>query len=277
MMIALAAVMRRIDCFDLVHSHLDYFGLPLTCRAHCPVVTTLHGRLDLPELAPLYQAFDRAPLVSISDAQRRPLPNANWLATIHHGIALDELDFGPRPGRYLAFLGRFSAEKGLDAAIRVAQRAGLPLRIAGRMPLPYQDDPEARRDWEHYKGDVEPLLERAGSGARIVGEVSGRRKSAFLRGAAALLFPIRWPEPFGLVMVEALASGTPVIALRAGSVPEVLVDGPTGFVCDDEDQMVEAVGRLDQIDRARCRAEAERRFSPGAMADRYEEAYARLL
>ena len=276
MMIALGEVLRRIDCFDIVHSHLDYYGLPLTRGAPSRVVTTMHGRMDLPEFGPLYRTFDDAPLVSISDAQRMPLPGLNWVATVYHGIELDELRFDPRCGKYLAFLGRFSPDKGLDAAIRVAQRAGLPLRVAGRMPLPYRNDPEVRRDWEHYSDDIEPLLRWRGSHVRMVGEVGGRRKSTLLGGAAALLFPIRWPEPFGLVMIEALACGTPVIALRAGSVPEVIADGETGFVCDDEDEMVEAVGRLDQIDRARCRAEAERRFSSAAMADRYEAVYARL-
>jgi glycosyltransferase involved in cell wall biosynthesis len=275
--IALGKVAPRLGEFDVVHSHLDYHGFPLARAALRPVVTTLHGRLDLPGLAPLYREFRDVPLVSISDAQREPVPDANWVATVHHGVVLDDLAFNGRPGDYLAFLGRIAPEKGVDTAIRVAQRAGMPLQIAGRMPLPYKDDPEARRDWEYYEGEVGPLLRGRRGRARFVGEVGDRRKSTFLRNAAALLFPIRWPEPFGLVIVEALACGTPVVALRAGSVPELIEHGVTGFVCDDEDELVAAVGRLGEIDRARCRAEAERRFTPAAMADGYERAYAALV
>jgi glycosyltransferase involved in cell wall biosynthesis len=273
--VALGKVVRDLDYFDVVHNHLDFHGFPLARLAPCPVVTTLHGRLDLPELQPLYREMLDVPLVSISDAQRRPVAWANWVATVHHGIELDEFTFNPRPGRYLAFLGRIAPEKGLDAAIRVARRAGLPLKVAARMPLPFTNDPNVRADWEHYKQAVEPLLRDAD--VELVGEVSGAAKDEFLGGAAALLFPICWPEPFGLVMPEALACGTPVLALRAGSVPEVLEDGVTGFVCDDEDGLVAAVARLSELDRWRCRAEAERRFSTAAMADRYERVYARLV
>jgi len=202
------------------------------------------------------------------------VPWANFVATIHHGIELDQFTFSPRRGDYLAFLGRISPDKGLDTAIRVARQAGMPLRIAARKPLRH-DDPNVRADWEHYRQDIKPLLERGR--ATFIGEVAGDEKDRFLRDAAALLFPIRWPEPFGLVMAEALACGTPVVALRDGSVPEVIEDGVTGFVCSDEDEMVAAVARLDELDRARCRAEAERRFSPTAMAAAYERLYDRLL
>jgi glycosyltransferase involved in cell wall biosynthesis len=238
-------------------------------------VTTLHGRLDLPELVPLYREFSDAPLVSISDAQRRPIPWANWAATVHHGIDLDEFTFNPAPGRYLAFLGRISPEKGLDAAIRIARAAGMPLKIAARMPLPYTADPNVRADWEYFERTVEPLLK--GSEVEMVGEVGGAEKDAFLGHAAALLFPIDWPEPFGLVMPEALACGTPVLALRRGSVPEVLGDGETAFIRDGEDELVAAARRIGELDRARCRAEAERRFSPAAMAEKYERVYANLI
>jgi glycosyltransferase involved in cell wall biosynthesis/uncharacterized protein YjbJ (UPF0337 family) len=273
--LVLGHLARRLDQFDVIHSHLDYWGLPLARLAPCPVVTTLHGRLDLPELQPLYREFADVPLVSISAAQREPIPFAHWVATVHHGIELDQYTLNAAPGRYLAFLGRISPEKGLDTAIRVARRAGLPLRIAARPPLPFRHDPEARRDWDYFEQVVQPLL--AGPGVELIGQVGGRDKDAFLGGAAALLFPIRWPEPFGLVMPEALACGTPVIALRAGSVPEVLEQGVTGFICDTEDEMVAAVGRLDELDRVTCRAAVERRFSPGAMADRYERVYTHLL
>ena len=269
---------RVIDAFDVVHSHLGPLG-HLFARtrggAAPPVVTTLHGRLDLPEFQALYREFAEAPLVSISDAQRRALPHANWVATVHHGVPLRRYTFNPRPGGYLAFLGRVSPDKGVDTAIRIARRAGLPIRIAAREPLPFRDDPEVRRDWEYYEQVVRPLLREPG--VEFVGEVGGEDKDVFLRDAAALLFPIRWPEPFGLVMPEALACGTPVLALRCGSVPEVVRDGVTGFIRDTEEALVEAVGHLGELDRARCRAEAERRFSPGVMADAYERVYAGLL
>jgi glycosyltransferase involved in cell wall biosynthesis len=197
------------------------------------------------------------------------------VATVYHGVPLDELTFSSRRGRYLAFLGRISPEKGLDTAIRVARAAGLPLRIAARKPLHLKGDVNVEADWQHYRNDVKPLLERGY--ATMVGEVAGADKDRFLRNAAALLFPIRWPEPFGLVMGEALACGTPVIALRDGSVPEVIEHGRTGFICDSEEEMVAAVSRLDEIDRACCRAEAERRFSPVAMARAYERVYRDLL
>jgi glycosyltransferase involved in cell wall biosynthesis len=272
--ITVGEVWRRIDEFDVVHSHLDYFGYPMARAGRRPVVTTLHGRLDLPDLQPLYRAFAEVPLVSISDAQRKPLPDANWAATIYHGIDLDELTFNPKMGGYLAFLGRISPEKGLDTAIRVARRAGVPLLIAARMPLPHTHDPNVRADWEYWENEVQPLLE--GKQVELLGQLGGKDKDEFLRNAAALLFPIRWPEPFGLVMVESLACGTPVLAFGEGSVPELIEDGVTGFVRNTEDELVEAVGRIPELDRARCRAEAERRFSSTAMVDAYERVYKKL-
>jgi glycosyltransferase involved in cell wall biosynthesis len=273
--VTLGRLTREWDAFDVIHNHLDYLAYPLARLAPCPVVTTLHGRLDLPELSHVYGEFADTPLVSISNAQRQPVANANWVATVYHGIPLEEFTFNPKPGRYLAFLGRISPEKGLDTAIRVARKAGLPLRIAARKPLHLKGNANADADWEHYRNDIKPLLERGH--ARLIGEVAGEEKDQFLRNAAALLFPIRWPEPFGLVMAEALACGTPVIALRDGSVPEVVEDGMTGFICSSEEEMVAAIGRLAEIDRARCRAEAERRFSPGAMARAYVGVYQRLF
>jgi glycosyltransferase involved in cell wall biosynthesis len=271
---ALGKVAREMSDFDVVHNHLDYLAYPLARLAPCPVVTTLHGRLDLPELAHVYREFAEVPLVSISDAQRQPAAWANWVDTIYHGIPLDDFTFNSRHRGYLAFLGRISPEKGLDTAIRVARRAGMPLRIGARKPLRLKGDPNVEADWRHYHNDVKPLLERGH--ARLVGEVAGPDKDRFLRNAAALLFPIHWREPFGLVMAEALACGTPVIALRNGSVPEVIDDGVTGFICSNEEEMVAAVGRLGELDRGRCRAEAERRFSPAAMAEAYETVYQRL-
>jgi glycosyltransferase involved in cell wall biosynthesis len=264
----------EIDRFDVVHSHLDHHGFGLANSSGPPLVTTLHGRIDIPSLFPTYQAFAELPLVSISNAQRRPLAAANWVATVPNAIDLGAFTFNPRSGRYLAFLGRISPEKGLDVAIRVARRAGWPLLIAARPPLPFADTPETRRDHEYFEQVVKPLLSEPG--VEFIGEVGGAQKNELLRNAAALLFPIRWPEPFGLVMPEALACGTPVLALRDGSVPEVLEDGVTGFICHFEDELVQAVERLPEIDRARCRAEAERRFSPSVMADGYERVYANL-
>jgi glycosyltransferase involved in cell wall biosynthesis len=273
--ITLGEVWRHIAEFDLIHSHVDYFAYPMARAGICPVLTTLHGRLDLPDLRPLYQQFDDVPLVSISDAQRQPVPNARWMATIHHGIELEEFTFNPDVGGYLAFLGRISPDKGLDIAIRVARRVGVPLLIAARMPLPQLQDPNVRADWEYWENEVQPLLE--GKQVELLGQLGGKDKDDFLRNAAALLFPIRWPEPFGLVMIEALACGTPVLALRHGSVSEVIEDGVTGFVRDTEDELVEAVARVTELDRARCRREAERRFSPNAMADAYERVYRNLV
>ncbi len=268
-------ILADIDEFDVVHSHLDYFGFPLADAPKNGMVSTLHGRLDVPALLPTYRAFADLPLVSISISQRRPLAIANWLANVQHGIELDQFTFNPRPGKYLAFLGRISPEKGLDVAIRVARRAGWPLLVAARPPLSFADNPEVRRDRDYFEQVVKPLLSEPG--IELIGEVGGAQKNEFLRNAAALLFPIRWPEPFGLVMPEALACGTPVLALREGSVPEVVQDGVTGIVCHFEDELVRAVERIPELDRRRCRAEAERRFSPAAMADAYESVYAGML
>jgi glycosyltransferase involved in cell wall biosynthesis len=273
--LALGKVLQEADSFDLIHNHLDYPVFPLARAVPGPVLTTLHGRLDLPELQPLYTEFCELPLVSISAAQREPLPHCNWVATIHHGIDLEEFPFNPRPGSYLAVLGRIAPEKGIDTAIRVARRAGIPIKIAAREPLPLDGDPNARRDREYYEQVLQPLLREPG--VDFVGEVGGTAKAQFLGEALALLFPIRWPEPFGLVMIEALASGTPVVALRAGSVPEVIEHGSTGLIATCEDGLVDAVRRLDVIDRASCRATAERRFSAAAMADQYERLYAELI
>lgn len=273
--VVLGKLVEYIDQFDLVHNHLDYWAFPLSHLLPCPMVTTLHGQLDLPELQALYQTFPRVPLVSISDAQRAPLASANWVATVYHGIELQEYTFNPKPDGYLAFIGRISPEKGLDTAIKISRRVGIPLKIAARQPLQFSRDPNVRKDWRYFDGVIEPLLSEPG--IEFVGEVGGRDKDLFLGNARALLFPIRWPEPFGLVMVEALACETPVVALRAGSVPEVIGDGVTGRVCESEDELAEAVDRVDEIDRARCRAEAERRFPPEVMAERYEEVYRRLI
>jgi glycosyltransferase involved in cell wall biosynthesis len=272
--VTLGKALGELDNFDVVHSHLDHFGFALTRQASTPIVSTLHSRLDLPEHQDLYREFADVPLVSISNAQRTPVPWANFVATVHHGIDLEPFTFNPHPDSYLAYLGRISPDKGLDTAIRVARRAGLPLRVAARMPPPFRSDPSVRADWDYWEHVVRPLL---GSDVEVVGEVAHAEKDAFLRNATALLFPIRWPEPFGLVMVEALACGTPVLALRGGSVPEVVRDGVTGFICDTEDELVMAAGKLGGLDRWTCRREAEQRFTPAAMARAYERVYERVI
>jgi len=268
-------ILDRVGEFDVVHSHLDFYGFPLAHAPVHPMVSTLHGRLDVPSLVDTYRAFASLPLVSISNSQRRALAAANWLATVQHGIDLDAFDFNPTPGSYIAFLGRISPEKGLDIAIRVARKAGWPLLVAARPPLSFARTAEAQRDFDYFEQAVRPLLSEPG--VELIGEVGGWEKNEFLGNAAALLFPIRWQEPFGLVMPEALACGTPVVALREGSVPEVIEDGVTGFIRHFEDDLVRAVERVPELSRAACRAEAERRFSPAAMADAYEQVYLGML
>lgn len=273
---AVDAVFSRGEAFDVVHNHVGFFAYP-TARAHpeLPFLSTPHGRLDLPELEPLYRRFAALPLVSISDSQRQPLPWANWQGTVYHGVDLQALAFQPSDDGYLAFLGRISAEKGLDTAVAVARRTGMPLKVAARMPLDPSFGSDAGDDWRYYREVVEPLLRTPG--VEYVGEVSGEEKAAFLGGAAALLFPITWPEPFGLVMAEALACGTPVVAFRRGSVPELIADGETGYVVETEEEMAAAVARIGAISRSSCRATAEQRFSVAAMVDGYEAIYERLI
>jgi glycosyltransferase involved in cell wall biosynthesis len=261
----LETVARRANEFDVIHSHLDYFGYPLLRRLGVPSVTTLHGRLDLPELPPLYELYGDIPVVSISDSQRAPLPHANYVATIFHGLPKDLLDKGSGGGGYLAFLGRISPEKAPDAAIRIAAEAGIPLRIAAKVD---------RVDQEYFKSTIEPLLSLGQ--VEFIGEIGEDQKGEFLGNAAGLLFPIAWREPFGLVMIEAMACGTPVIAFENGSVPEVLEHGVTGFIVRSEREAIEAVGRIGALDRGRIRAEFDRRFTAHHMAQNYLKLYARL-
>jgi glycosyltransferase involved in cell wall biosynthesis len=262
----LEMVAARAADFDLVHFHCDYLHYPISRRAVRRHVTTLHGRLDLPDLVPLYREFGDVPVVSISDAQRAPLPHANWRATVHHGLPLDLLRLQPEDGGYLAFLGRLSPEKRGDRAIEIARQAGLPLKVAAKV-----DD----QDRDYFRQEIEPLLGEPG--VEYVGEIGEAEKQEFLGGARALLFPIDWPEPFGLVMIEALACGTPVIAYARGSVPEVIEDGVTGFLVDDRGGAVAAVGRLDTLSRRRCREVFEERFSARRMARDYLGVYRGLL
>jgi glycosyltransferase involved in cell wall biosynthesis len=257
--------------FDLIHSHLDFHGYACAALVASPTITTLHGRLDLPDLLRLYARFPEMPVVSISDSQRAPLPAAHWAGTVYNAVDTNRLQFDPRGGAYLAWLGRISPEKGLDHAIKIAQRAGIPLKVGARLPLRDTNDPNVRADWDYYLDRVKPLLDSPG--VEFVGEVSEGEKSAFLGGALALLNPIDWPEPFGLVMAEALACGTPVVARRRGSVPEVVTNGLTGLIGEDNDELAALCARVQEIDRAACHREAVRRFSPRAMVDGYEAIY----
>jgi glycosyltransferase involved in cell wall biosynthesis len=260
----LAEVRRRADQFDVIHFHTDMMHFPFFDGMAAKTVTTLHGRLDLKDLAGVYQRWSKFPLVSISDDQRRPLASANWAATVHHGMPADLYDFQPKGDGYLAFLGRISPEKRPDRAIAIARRLGMKLRIAAKV-----DD----ADEIYFEEKIEPLLHDPL--IEFIGEIGDRQKSAFLGGAEALLFPIDWPEPFGLVMIEAMACGTPVIAYDCGSVPEVVEDGLTGFIVHSEDEAVDAVRRLSTLDRRIIRRRFEERFSATAMARRYLDLYAR--
>jgi glycosyltransferase involved in cell wall biosynthesis len=258
-------VFRDAPGFDVLHFHAGYLHFPLCRRCATPALTTLHGRLDLPDLRPLFAEFGDMNLVSISDAQRAPLPHARWLGTVPHGLPTDLHRFHPEPAGYLAFLGRVSPEKRPDRAIEIAIRAGLPLKIAAKV------DPVDR---DYFNAVIRPLLKDPL--VEYLGEIGEHEKGDFLGRARALLFPIDWPEPFGLVMIEALACGTPVIAYPHGAVPEVLEHGVTGFIVSNQEEAVRTVTKLDQISRSQCRARFERRFSACRMASDYVALYERL-
>ena len=251
--------------FDVIHFHIDYLHFAVSRRQHVPQLTTLHGRLDLPELRRVYRQFREMPLVSISDAQRRPLPWANWRATVFHGLPENLYSLDSRPGRYLAFLGRISPEKRLDRAIEVAKRVGMPIRIAAKVD---------KADAEYFDREIKHLLDHPL--VEFIGEIGESAKQELLGGAYALLFLIDWPEPFGLAMIEAMACGTPVIAFRHGSVPEVLEDGVSGFVVDSVEEATAAVRRVESLSRARCRKAFEDHFTVSQMARNYVVEYKRL-
>lgn len=252
--------------FDLIHNHIDYFAFPHSRLMRTPMVTTLHGRLDLPELRQVFAAFPEAQLVSISNAQRIPLPRVNWLATVYNGIDLSHFALRESPGTYLAFLGRISPEKRPDRAIEIARAVGIPLKIAAKVDAV---------DRDYFTREIEPQL--SDPLIEYIGEIDERQKDDFLGNAYAYVFPIDWPEPFGMTMVEAMACGTPVIAMNGGSVPEVVVHGQTGFVCRTMAEMVAAVAEVPHIDRRLCRTHVARRFSVARMVDGYEEVYQRTL
>jgi glycosyltransferase involved in cell wall biosynthesis len=253
--------------FDVIHSHIDYWTFPFArLTPQVPTVATMHGRLDIEELRPVYQRYRTMPLVSISDAQRAPLAFMNWVATVYHGLPRELLRFNPRPGKYLAFLGRISPEKRPDIAIDVARRAGIPFKIAAKVDVV---------DREYFETVIKPRL--APPEIEYIGEISEGEKSEFLGNALALLFTIDWPEPFGLAMIEAMACGTPVIARPCGSVPEIITPGVTGLIAGGADELVAAIKRVDTIPREGCRREFEKRFAVEAMVDRYEHVYRRLI
>ncbi len=264
--VELDQVSARADEFDIIHWHLDFMSYPLSRFIRTPHVTTLHGRLDLRDLVPLYKRFPQEPVVSISNAQRAPFPSINWQGTVYHGLPRDLYHYHPTPGEYMAFLGRIAPEKGVDRAIEIAKRSGIKLKIAAKI------DPVDR---DYYEDKIRPLMDTAV--VEYVGEIDEHGKDEFLGNACATLFPIEWPEPFGLVMIESMACGTPLIAFRGGSVREVMEEGVTGFVVNTVSEAVAAIGRIPKLSRARCRQYVEQNFTAERMANDYVSIYHRLI
>ena len=262
----LERVARCASEFDLLHFHLDYYPFTIFSRQRTPFVTTLHGRLDFPEFQPIFEAFSNTPIVSVSNAQRVPLPNAHWIGTVHHGLPCELLKPAAAAQTYLAFLGRAAPEKGLDRAIHIAAKAGLPLKIAAKV-----DNTGA----EYFRTEIRPLIERGG--VEFIGEIGDGEKAQFLSGALALLFPIDWPEPFGLVMIEAMACGAPVLAFKGGSVPEIVEDGLTGAIVETVEEAVAALPHVIALDRKKVRQRFVQRFSDTRMANDYLGLYLSLL
>ena len=257
---------RASSRFDVIHSHVDYWSFPFARLTDVPTVATMHGRLDIDELHPVYARYRSVPLISISDAQRAPLPFMNWVATVFHGLPRDRLRFSPGPGKYLAFLGRISPEKRPDIAIEVARKVGIPLKLAAKVDAV---------DRDYFEAVIKPRL--SPPDVELIGEIGESEKSEFLGNALALLFTIDWPEPFGLAMVEAMACGTPVIARPCGSVPEIITPGVTGLIAEQADDLVSAVKMVEKLSRLVCRREFENRFTAEIMVDRYEQVYRELI
>ena len=258
-------VLERADEFDIVHFHIDYLHFPLSKLTGLPHVTTLHGRLDLPDLAPLYRKYLEMPVVSISRSQRKPLYWANWVGNVYHGLAAS-LSPGDGSGKYLAFIGRICPEKRVDRAIQIALEVGMPLKIAAKVD---------RADRDYYECKIKPLL--AHPNVEYIGEITEKEKCAFLGNAYAHLFPIDWPEPFGLTMIESMACGTPTIAFNCGSVPEVLNHGVSGFIVNNMPDAVKAVAEVSTLSRAACRHEFDSRFTSSRMARDYVKLYEAML
>jgi glycosyltransferase involved in cell wall biosynthesis len=259
-------VLKAAPSFDIIHFHTDVLQLALVGQCPTACLSTPHGRLDLPDLKPLFRRFGKHPLTSISNSQRAPLPGANWRATVHHGLPLGLYSLKEEPKDYFAFVGRISPEKRADRAIEIARACGTELRIAAKV------DPADRA---YFESTIEPLLDD--SCVNFIGEIGEEAKNEFIGNARALLMPIDWPEPFGLVMIEAMACGTPVIAYGHGSVPEIIDPGVTGFVVHDQEQAIAAARRVGTIDRRRCRQVFEQRFSARVMARRYLDVYRELI
>jgi glycosyltransferase involved in cell wall biosynthesis len=265
-LVQLERVCELATSFDVIHFHVDYLHFPYSRRHQTCHVTTLHGRLDIPDLLPLFHRFSDAPVVSISDDQRRPLRWLNWQGTVYHGLPKNLYVCREEPGDYLAFLGRICPEKRLDRAIKIAKRAGMKIKVAAKVDA---------ADREYYTNVIKPLLDD--TCIEFVGEINEQQKQEFLGNAYALLFPIDWPEPFGLVAIEAMACGTPVIAYRNGSVPELIEDGVTGYIVENIEQAAQAVRKVPNIDRRGCRAKFEQRFSTRRMARDYVAIYEHLI
>ncbi len=265
-LLQLSMVYDHADEFNLIHSHVDYFTFPFAQKSATPTVTTLHGRLDTPELQGIHRYYKSHPLISISHTQRIPFPFANWVGTVHHGLPIERYLFYPKPGKYLAFLGRIAPEKRPDIAIAIAQKTGIPLKIAAKV---------SAQDRDYFETVIRPLLNPPW--VEFIGEIAEHEKNAFLGEALALLFPIDWPEPFGLVMIESLACGTPVIARPCGSVNELLSPGKTGFIHSELEDLVQAVERIGEVSRKGCREYFESAFSAETMVSRYERIYEDLL
>lgn len=259
-------VEREAYKFDIIHNHIDYFFYPYIKKMNGRILTTLHGRLDIPELQPLYKEYYQVPVVSISDSQRLPLPFANWQGTVYHGLPLNLFELRPQPGNYLVFLGRISPEKRVDRAIDIAIRAGIPIKIAAKISVV---------DRDYYEAKIKKLLDHPL--VEMLGEIGDREKQDVLGGALGLIYAIDWPEPFGLAMIEAMACGTPVIAYKNGSVPEVVDDGITGFIVNSREEAVEAVKKLPDLDRRKCRRVFETRFSSKRMVNDYLALYESLI
>jgi glycosyltransferase involved in cell wall biosynthesis len=266
-MMMLERVYQNAHEFDFLHCHLDYYPFSLLSRQPTPFATTLHGRLDLPEHQPVFDTFSSVPVISISNSQRRPLPQANWVRTVYHGLPEKLLTPKPKPARpsYFAFLGRIAPEKGIDRAIAIARHCGVPLKVAAKVD---------NADRDYYEEKIRPLIR--GGGVEFIGEIGDKDKPEFLSGALALLFPIDWPEPFGLVMIEAMACGAPVIAFNRGSVSEIIEDGLTGFVVEDIHGAIGAVDRLSHLSREKIRQRFEQRFTARRMALDYLAVYRSL-
>ena len=262
----LEKVRQQHDEFDIIHFHIDYLHFPLSRQSGLRQVTTLHGRLDIPDLTPLYAQFCDMPVISISQRQRDPLPGANWVGNVYHGLPQNSLPFHPDAGKYLAFIGRISPEKRPDRAIEISTRAGLKLKIAAKVD---------KADAEYFKSVIRPLLSRPN--VEFIGEIGDAEKADFLGNAIASLAPIDWPEPFGLNMIEAMACGTPTIAFNCGSVPEIIENGVSGYIVASVDEAVDAVRRVGSLPRRACRSAFERRFTATRMADDYLAIYDRVL